>query len=192
MGNQLQSESQQDAMTTPSQQLLLDTVGVTEIQRAKQVSQQVQNGLEVDRRVVTGGLMITERETKLLWKEYDKDKNGVLDTFEAHRFLRDLLNTLEKRELQNAKNQLETLVFKKDMYKRNGWNFEKAREDATNLHKHIPAIFKAFQNNVQYLIEELDQNKDGTISLVEFLSFCRTFNVHEQRKKLYGLLPGEE
>ena len=134
---------------------------------------------------------MSEKEMKLLWREYDLDGDGMIETEQAKRFLKDLLVVLEKREIQNSKNEIAALKLKKDMYRRNGWNYEKAVTYAKTLNKHLPAIFIKFQFNLNQFMIDLDTDRDGLIKYDDFLEFCKRFNVNEQRKKLYGPLPCE-
>jgi len=192
MGNSIVSVSEEnDFVMEPRHRLLIRTVGVTEMDRNLEVVKKIWMCEDLDRNVVSGGLMINEREMNQIWHVYDTDHNGVMDEREALLFLRDLLTVLEKREIENCRKSLENMKFKKELYQKNGWNFKQASIDLKEYMKNLPNIFKTLNGNISQIFLQMDIDQDGVISYNDFLVFCKEFNVNSQRKLFYGLLPNE-
>lgn len=117
--------------------------------------------------IPTRGLKMSESEVRTLWDTYDVDHSGTLDIGEADKFILDLLNGLEQKEVEVAK-----LLYDDDKSA-----LKQEMNDVKNMYSKLKTNRKRF-------IQALDANGDGVVQYDEFTQFLDNFRVSNMKKSV--------
>lgn len=115
----------------------------------------------------TRGLKMSESEVKSLWDSYDVDRSGILEIKEAEKFILDLLDGLERKEIEVAK-QL----------------FDDDKAILKQETSDIKALYTKLRTNRDKFVKTLDANSDGVVEYDEFAQFLDGFRVSQIKQSV--------
>lgn len=110
---------------------------------------------------------MSESEVQSLWKTYDKDGSGELSRDEMDKFIGDLLDALEKRELDVA-NEL----------------YNDDKKTLSSETKDIKALYKKLKEKKASIMSIVDTNGDGDVQYSEFVNFLNTFRASDVKSTI--------